>query len=333
MKYSVSFFAAFAMSFGLLSSAGAQTRGVGAGALMLDDNLGHSITVETPQNPSAEWTAWQAAGFPNLWIFPVPPSNGAQSGFVYSGPLTGEALPALLSYWLPPNTTTINGGTYTGGAAGAWDFAGTGQLGLVTGTGTLNALAKWGTDSSLTGSSITDNGTTVSTTEIFAGNGGQLTHVNADSINHMLVPSNTGTGYLANDGSGNLSWTASAFASKAGIGNWAASSVGTNKTNQVVDVAGSTVSTIIPVFAGSITGLSAVMSAACTGGTLVATVYINGTAQFSTTISTSNPVHNFATASAGTYPFNAGDLITVEYTTSSYSTGNSDFLGTVFVTF
>ena len=204
--------AAGMLALGLSTSASAQviTRGFGVGALILDDNLSHTITLETPQSPFAEWSAWSGAGFPSVWIFPVPPFNNAQSGFVFSGPLTGTATPPLLSYWLPPGQTTINGGAYTGGAAGAWDYATTGELGLLSGSGTQYVIPAWDAGgSSLTNSSITDNGA-VSTTEDFsAGNvtatgslqaatGEQFSNLNSAGVVHTNGSGNLSTGLIVN---------------------------------------------------------------------------------------------------------------------------------------
>ncbi len=122
--------ASMLLALGLTTTAMAQTRGFGAGGIVMDDSHGHTITEQTPQSPSAEWNAWQPAGGSNLnWFEPTPPVSGAQAGFVLSGPLTGAVVPEL-AYWLPPGQTTINGGTYTGGFAGAWDHATPAQLGI-----------------------------------------------------------------------------------------------------------------------------------------------------------------------------------------------------------
>ncbi len=156
-----------AMAFGI-GTTHAQTRGVGAGALVLDDNHGHVVTLTAPVDPSPEWTAWSLtspAFKPLQWSVPVPPANNAQAGFIYAGPLGGTTVPQL-AYWLPPGQTSWSGDGNTGGYAGAWDYAGEGQLNIISGhTTTPTYLPIWSTDTSLGTSSLNDDGTTVSTTE------------------------------------------------------------------------------------------------------------------------------------------------------------------------
>ncbi len=138
----LTFSISIALAFVLSTSVSAQTRGVGAGGLVLDDYTGHTITAQTPQNPSAEWTAWQTSGLTNLtWYVPTPPASGAQAGFVFSGPLTGTVVPQL-AYWVPPGQAGFHN---NGGYAGAWDYATESQLGIGGGGGFtpsyLNAYA------------------------------------------------------------------------------------------------------------------------------------------------------------------------------------------------
>ncbi len=153
MKRFLSLLATGALALGLSTTAQAQTRGIGAGALVLDDLHGHAVTVEAPVFGTTAWTAWQAAGFPNLnWSIPVPPANGAQSGFLYDGPLspntygtggaynintstgpTGPGTPLVTPYTLPIWVNPGYQGFHNyGGAAGAWDYANTNDLGIVT---------------------------------------------------------------------------------------------------------------------------------------------------------------------------------------------------------
>ena len=122
------------------ASSHAQTgRGLGAGALVIDDYFGHTITQETPQHLTSEWNAWQTPAVSNLtWYSAPPPANGSQAGFVLSGPLTGGVVPEL-AYWLPPGITSLNGGGLTGGLAGAWDHATFTQLGIGAGGGFIPA--------------------------------------------------------------------------------------------------------------------------------------------------------------------------------------------------
>ncbi len=175
MKRFLSMLATGALALGLYTTASAQTRGIGAGALTLDDLQNavppHLVTLEAPLVGSPEWLQWQSEGFPNLtWSVPVPPTNNAQSGFVYSGPLN-QTTPASvpfspynLLYWLGPGQTGFNN---NGGAAGAWDWANTNQLGIITNscTGIVGRIPIWTAASTLCNSSLSDNGTTVSTPE------------------------------------------------------------------------------------------------------------------------------------------------------------------------
>jgi hypothetical protein len=153
----------------------AQTRGVGGGALLLDDNHSHIVTLTAPIDPSPEWTAWsltEPAFKPLQWSVPVPPSNNAQAGFIYSGPLAGTTVPQL-AYWLPPGQPSWSGDGNSGGYAGAWDYAGEGQLNIISGhTTTPSYLPIWSSDTGLGTSSVKDDGTTVSTTEMVSFTGG-----------------------------------------------------------------------------------------------------------------------------------------------------------------
>ena len=133
------------LALGLSTSAYAQTGGVEAGALILHDALGHTVTIQTPVNPSPAYTAWAAGGFTALsWSVPVPPSTNAQSGFLISGPTTGGPYgdptvggqAVLLPYWVSPNTGpgVGIGVNNNGGVAGSYDYATPAQLGMLTST-------------------------------------------------------------------------------------------------------------------------------------------------------------------------------------------------------
>jgi len=96
----------------------------------------HQVVMTVPTNPSAAYTAWSLADpagtFPTLsWVAPVPPVNGAQGGFIYSGPTTGATLwstaTELLPTWLVSNQVGPNN---NGGVAGTWDYATPAQLNL-----------------------------------------------------------------------------------------------------------------------------------------------------------------------------------------------------------
>ena len=93
------------------TSAYGQTRGVGAQAIILDDNQvpAHTITIETPQPGDPGYADWIAGGS-LTWKLPVPPTAGASAGFVLPGTAAGQTL-----IWDMP---TSGGGT--GGAQGVW---------------------------------------------------------------------------------------------------------------------------------------------------------------------------------------------------------------------
>ncbi len=172
MKRSLLILVAGVFALGLSTTASAQLRGISGGALVLDDYHGNSMTLTTPPYGSPEWEAWALEGFPNTWYSPVPPQNGAQDAFIYSGPIptygTGSINPPLIAYWVPPGITGINN---VGGAAGAWDYATAGQLGI---GGAGDNLAQYVIPMSdgagdWVASSLTDNGS-VQTPEDFYAN-------------------------------------------------------------------------------------------------------------------------------------------------------------------
>src|SRR5437879_5574373 len=108
MKRFLTLLATGAFALGLSTAANAQlTRGIAAQGLILDDNAGHTITVQTPTSGQA-YTDWQNAGFPSFtWTAPIPPPGNPSSGFVLSGPLlpTAPVYPTTrqLLYWVYPN--------------------------------------------------------------------------------------------------------------------------------------------------------------------------------------------------------------------------------------
>ncbi len=167
----ISFVVLFLSSFSLFGSSKlyAQTpRAIGAGALILDDGVGHTMIYRTPIAGSLEWTQWGTTTppFMPLTLIPsLPPSNNAQAGFVYAGPPGGSVVPQL-SYWIPANQNSITADGNTGGPSGAWDYAASGQLGLVNGTGTLNTIPLWKVgDTDIGDSHISDASGTVTSSE------------------------------------------------------------------------------------------------------------------------------------------------------------------------
>ncbi|MDP4233006.1 MAG: hypothetical protein Q8913_06560, partial [Bacteroidota bacterium] len=173
------------VGLGLTTSAFAQTRSIGAGALVLDDYLGHTITVQTPQFGSQAWLNWQANGFPSYtWTAPIPPAAGAQGGFIFSGPLTPTApvypTAHLYPYWLYPNQTGFNN---SGGSGGAWDYATSSQLGLLDNALTdahifVGNASNIATDVAMSGDATIDNtgALTLANTTVTAGPYGDATH-------------------------------------------------------------------------------------------------------------------------------------------------------------
>src|ERR1700733_5469341 len=188
-------------------------RGLGASSLILDDNSGHTITIQTPTNSppgNPEYADWQAAGFPSFsWTAPIPPSSGATGGFVYAGPLTPRVSPyptaPQLLYWVYPGQAAPFGKLDSGGATGAWSYATQAQLSLVAGSGAKNKISKWNTTSgdSIGNSSISDDGSLVSTDEplnlICTTESGTNLHSDYAFINFIdAVGSNRG-GVVGND--------------------------------------------------------------------------------------------------------------------------------------
>src|SRR5579872_1966314 len=100
--------AAIASSFLLLtviSPASAQ-RSIGTKSLLLDDGLGHTITIQTP---IGGWTG-------NIpFVIPIPPAGSPASGFTYGGTAAGQLLE-----WVAPNTTGPAPNNYPGGPQGSW---------------------------------------------------------------------------------------------------------------------------------------------------------------------------------------------------------------------
>src|SRR5665213_807281 len=141
MKRFLSLLATGALALGLSSSAMAQTRNIGAGGLVLDDYHHHTVLLTTPpydagpytHPPTTAYDAWEEAGFPTLnWYTAIPPFANAQAGFLFPGPLSDTGAltaPYTLTYWLGPGQTGFN---HSGGYAGAWDYATSAQLGIIT---------------------------------------------------------------------------------------------------------------------------------------------------------------------------------------------------------
>ncbi len=154
----------------------AQSRSLGAKAIILDDGAGHEITIITP---TGGWTG-------NIsYQLPIPPNNAAASGFTYSGTSAGQLLT-----WVAPNTTGPAPNNYAGGPQGSWQPISLSALGGISGAGTTNTIPIWTSASTQGNSHLTDNATTLS----YSG-----THINSSSDYQI-----GGTTILAAPGSANI---------------------------------------------------------------------------------------------------------------------------------
>jgi len=177
-------------------TASAQVRGIGAGALVLDDYATHMLVVQTPQPGDQGYSSWISPYGGSLSIhLPIPPSNGAAMGFVGVGPATSG--PAQVLVW---NAPTSGGGT--GGNQGYWQAASFTSLGGVTGSGTPNDLAKWGAGGTIGNSVISDNAGSITfggyATGVLHSTAGVLTSspvvLNSADVSNTLPATNGGTG-------------------------------------------------------------------------------------------------------------------------------------------
>src|SRR5579871_540703 len=158
----------------------AQTRSVGMGALIVDDNAGHKMSVTAPQPGDPAYNAWIAAGTLS-WRLPIPPSNNAPMAFVMTGSNNGQVL-----VWNPPNSS---GGS--GGAEGVW------QTGLVNPANISLSAGQFlmGNGSNL-GSAVTLSG------DLSVGNTGIVTLANTAGARSDL-----GLGTIATQNANNVSLT------------------------------------------------------------------------------------------------------------------------------
>ncbi len=142
MKNLLGRFATLALTVGLAASANAQApTTTNIGVLQLNDGAGHYMTISTPQVGDPGYASWIAGGTLN-WKIPIPPSSGANAGFVVPGTSAGQTL-----VWVAPG-----GG---GGSQGYWNYsAGAGVT--TSGTGTTNTLPKFTGASTIANSSISD---------------------------------------------------------------------------------------------------------------------------------------------------------------------------------
>lgn len=145
-------------------------------------------------------------------------------------------------------------------------------------------------------------------------------------------PGSHATGYLQNDGSGNLSWQTSVQASRAGLGTWFENNYSGGAV--IMDVSGTSIKFIGSAFPGGISGVSIVCGSAGTNGTLTATVTLNGVATTLTCTVNGNAGEQFAFATpASPIPFVAGQRIGVNLNDAGFTPNNNDILITVFANF
>jgi hypothetical protein len=311
MKRFLALLATGVLALGLSSSANAQTRAISAGALVIDDltpGAPHKITLIAPPTGSPEGIQWGSMGYPNLTMaLAIPPTNGAQAGFIPAGPLTGPA-GTHIAYWIPPSATGFHG--HMGGFGGTWDYATAGDLSIVTATtpGTQNRIAKFdATGMSVINSGLSDDGTTVSTSEKLSamndvsvgadatGTRGRIDLQDATAANAGVVrlqapaavagtitltlPNTVGAvnDVLHSDGAGNLSFGPASSLSLAGE-NYL-SLAGSVLTANPIDLTGSNVTgqlkaASVPVFTGDVTTAGGTLSTvvALVGGVTAANV-------------------------------------------------------------
>jgi hypothetical protein len=273
---------AFVASFSA-RTAHAQVRGIGAGALVLDDNSGHTLIVETPVSGDPGFTSW-ASGGPLFLKLPLPPSSGVAAGFVATGPATSG--PSQVLVWDPP--TSGGGG---GGTQGAWRPASFSSLGAISGTGTVGALAVWTGAGTVGSSTISVSGGVVT----FGGYSAGVLHssaagvvtsspvqLNTGDVSNTLPVGNGGTGavtftsgdLIVGNGTGALTsgpaWNGVTSTLAGNItGNAATATTATNATNATTatNVTGGAITneTIDATVTGNGSGLTGVNAASFTG--------------------------------------------------------------------
>jgi hypothetical protein len=100
---------------------------------------------------------------------------------------------------------------------------------------------------------------------------------------------------------------------------WAAKDIADTLTDESCNIADNAdiPNTWVAKRAGSITGVSAALSAAITTGTITVKVFKNGVASGLSSAITATNAKGYATAAIGTYTFVAGDLIDIRITTTA----------------
>ena len=246
----------FVASVAVRPSAAQTYRPIGMGALVLDDNHRHTLTLQTPQPGDAGYTDWTTSG--NLvFRLPIPPSSNALMGFMLPGPSTVG--PAQIPVWDPP---TSAGGT--GGAQGTWRStslaSAIGSAGLVSGSGTANNLTKWTGAGTVGNSSISENAGAVT----FGGYGSGVLHTDASgnitSTPVSLTGDVTNTLPATNGGTGNATYAAGDLLYASNSTTLSRLPAGT--ANQVLTMSGGA-----PTWVDPSSGSGSVTSVAGSGGT------------------------------------------------------------------
>ena len=217
--------------------AAAQVRGLGAGALVLDDYHGHTLIYQSPQPGDPGYSAWVATGPLSLHL-PIPPANGAAMGFVAPGP---DVLgPQQVLIWNPPADA---GGT--GGAQGEWIPESLSTLGMATASGTAGHLAGFTGTNSLGNTDLTGDVTT---------SGGMTTTISNTSAagGHIISALSANAGTLTNNTSG----TASNVTGVVGATNGGTGQNSYNTGDILVATAPNTLSRLPAGSAGQVLGLS-----------------------------------------------------------------------------
>ncbi|HEY3875768.1 MAG TPA: hypothetical protein VGM92_09845, partial [Candidatus Kapabacteria bacterium] len=148
-------FAVISLGLFFCSEGHAQSRSIGANALILDDGSGNTITLQTP---ASGWSG-------NIpFVIPIPPPGNPPSGFVHVGTAVNQFLT-----WNPAD-----------GSQGAWDPTSIGPSGI-GGSGTTGYLPLWTASNSIGNSGLLQTYTTSS--PYSAGNAGMAEQASGADAN------------------------------------------------------------------------------------------------------------------------------------------------------
>ena len=188
MRFFISTFL-FSCAAGMIAFApsDAQLRGIGGGALVLDDYSGHTLIYQTPRIGDPSYSTWGSSLHARL---PIPPTDNAEMGFVGVGPATQPATPYVLIW----NASNTGGGT--GGVQGEWIPQDMGTLGFALASGTVGSLAGFNGTSSVGDIDLTGDVTT-------SGSSTTTIHNTSAAGSHIIAALTTNGGILTNNTSGN----------------------------------------------------------------------------------------------------------------------------------